>query len=686
MRLAVTLTVGLLLAGLLVNSGVASAAPPPNSPYQMRTLEPPVADSYATEASLSADGRLAALAYTYAGGHLVETQTGEQTPVRHSDSPDKPTSSVHVSANGRFIAFFGFVSNADGADTPAVFQREISTGVTRQVYLHSPGEFDTGAISPVAQSSDGRHVFYATSVRVDGGAHWYYWRRDMTTGATEMVTLDEGSQPIAAGVRSLNKAVSSNGRYVVFEGYSGGVGTSYVRDLTTGVSIVIPGLDDAREDRIDVTNAGDVYYSGASGSGRFSASTQTTTPRTLPDGTFIATISPNGRFAIGTTGSRCADGVSSTVTWTVVDISTGDRAGLDTETCQITERDQQLLVTDSGAVLRSRGQTNSRPRLTFVYLRDGGTLPPRTDPDPYVYIALGDSFSAGEGVKPFWQPANACHRSQQAYPTFIEQPGVPDASIYDRRAGGPVAWGFQACSGARTWHVLPRDMGGRPNHADSLPQLEPDRSVDTGNEFDLPVNEATDLITITIGGNNVDFASVLRLCYTSRDCTRAILDGQSIEVEITERLNALGTELDRVYAQIHAQARNARIIVAGYPQLFPASAREQRCPKLRQVPVHLTRGRFAYFGFSETEQNFIRRQTSRLNQVIADHVNQADTAEFVPVDAIFAGHEICGNKGEWINAPQAAARRPSPVNDQSFHPNERGHELGYAVAINAVLN
>ncbi|WP_170182326.1 SGNH/GDSL hydrolase family protein [Blastococcus colisei] len=327
--------------------------------------------------------------------------------------------------------------------------------------------------------------------------------------------------------------------------------------------------------------------------------------------------------------------------------------------------------------------------LTLEFSIPGPDVAPRPPVDTTLtYVALGDSFAAGEGVEPFWQPPDyKCHRSQLAYPRYVEQPGVPDASIFDRLGTDDVEWGFQACSGARTWHVLPTEMGGKGNHGDPLPQLEQNRAADTDNVYDLPVDESVELVTITIGGNNVDFSSILGICYSSSDCTKARVNGRVLEAEITRRLSALGRELDKVYAQIRLQAPNARILVAGYPHLFPATAKEQNCPKLAQRPyLRGTRGPSATLGFSRKEQNFLRGQTSRLNQVIADRVNNTRWAEFVPVDAIFAGHEVCGKSGEWINAPQVTARWPSPVNDQSFHPNEHGHELGYAAAINAVLH
>lgn len=63
-------------------------------------------------------------------------------------------------------------------------------------------------------------------------------------------------------------------------------------------------------------------------------------------------------------------------------------------------------------------------------------------------------------------------------------------------------------------------------------------------------------------------------------------------------------------------------------------------------------------GFSETEQNYLRQSASELNQSIAARVEQSGVATFIPVDGYFAGHEVCGRYGEWINAASLHAPLP----------------------------
>jgi hypothetical protein len=135
----------------------------------------------------------------------------------------------------------------------------------------------------------------------------------------------------------------------------------------------------------------------------------------------------------------------------------------------------------------------------------------------------------------------------------------------------------------------------------------------------------------------------------------------------------LSSALDRLFAQLRSQAPAATVLMLGYPHIFPASAAEQTCAKLHVA------------GFNRDEQNYLRQATSELNQTVAARAEASGYAKFLAVDRAFAGHEICGNAGEWINGPTFSILSWK-VNDQSFHPNAPGHRLGYAGVINHFVN
>ena len=131
-----------------------------------------------------------------------------------------------------------------------------------------------------------------------------------------------------------------------------------------------------------------------------------------------------------------------------------------------------------------------------------------------------------------------------------------------------------------------------------------------------------------------------------------------------------GAGLHRAIAR---KAPRARILVLGYPGLFPATRAEQSCAGLS-----------AFAG----EQNLLRRLGNQLNGTIAAAVaavaRSGVKVEFVSVAARFAGHEICGRKGPWLNGI-VTSRTGLGLDPGSFHPNLRGQRDGYAAAVNAAL-
>jgi hypothetical protein len=318
------------------------------------------------------------------------------------------------------------------------------------------------------------------------------------------------------------------------------------------------------------------------------------------------------------------------------------------------------------------------------------------------YVALGDSYSAGEGVDPYFRDGfhlrtdvqtgkvdNRCHRSTRAYAEYIS-PSWSTESYYklasgnvhpgssrrnlnkygsdmNIRATSEATWDFLACSGATTWNVLPTIQGG-------YPQSETGGYREIHTQLDYPyVDDNTALITITIGGNDVGFSDVVSEC--------AISNCYTVEraAQLRQRITDTKLQLVKTYEAIRAKAPNARILVVGYPQLFPASGVEQGCTKL--VP---------WLG----EMGMLRALDDHLNDTIKVATEEANASiEFVDVRDAFAGHEVCGSKGEWLNGVSFTGKIFNPLtgkfvkrlDDESFHPNEFGQRLGYAAAIQEFL-
>ena len=176
-----------------------------------------------------------------------------------------------------------------------------------------------------------------------------------------------------------------------------------------------------------------------------------------------------------------------------------------------------------------------------AYVTVEGAPPPPPPPpvETKTYIAMGDSYSSGEGNPPFdagtATSTNTCHRSSAAWPRQLH-----------RQRTDIVMLAHVACSGA-TRQAITSSFKTEPAQ---IAQLEA-----------LP---EPDLITITLGGNDVGFADTLKNCYLV-DCWQLGYIGYS-----QSRINDyLPRWLRKVYGGIAEARPDAHVVVVGYPRLFP---------------------------------------------------------------------------------------------------------------------
>jgi len=170
---------------------------------------------------------------------------------------------------------------------------------------------------------------------------------------------------------------------------------------------------------------------------------------------------------------------------------------------------------------------------------------------------MGDSFASGEANPPFDRGTNdvpillsirknLCHRSSASAARLL----------------GATATTQIACSGAKIDDVVTRGKwpDGAPDNRSQIDQLK-----------DLVGNKSKpsiDAVTISIGGNDLDFGGIVAECYTKRDCLG------DLDVRL-RNIDAVTTRLrDVVYPAIRqALGSQVPILVVGYPRLFPADNR-----------------------------------------------------------------------------------------------------------------
>ncbi|MFE2328677.1 SGNH/GDSL hydrolase family protein [Streptomyces sp. NPDC059385] len=227
------------------------------------------------------------------------------------------------------------------------------------------------------------------------------------------------------------------------------------------------------------------------------------------------------------------------------------------------------------------------------------------------YVALGDSYSSGVGAGNYDGASGNCKRTTRAYPALWAA------------AHAPQTFSFAACSGARTGDVLSGQLG--------------------------PLNSGTDLVSITIGGNDAGFSDVMTTCVLQSEATCVARVNQAkAYVDST-----LPGQLDQVYDAISGRAPSAHVVVLGYPRFY----------KLNGTCVT---------GLTEGERSAINGAADYLNAAIAKRAaNHGFT--FASVAGAFTGHEICSGDAwlhsvNWLNI------------GESYHPTAAGQSGGYLPA------
>lgn len=332
-----------------------------------------------------------------------------------------------------------------------------------------------------------------------------------------------------------------------------------------------------------------------------------------------------------------------------------------------------------GCVLAGQQSAACRPQA------QGRNLTPLKRATRGDYIALGDSYSSGEGstefepgtdqdvskwesfqeaaarIIPFWENdmpegRNMCHRSTTAYSQRIYEKLDFDGDL-----------GFHACSGAEIKDLLPGDQLPDANNVGT-----PDEGAlnvpDHTNVGEAPqldhLDEDTSLVTVSIGGNDVGFAEVVKKCVLNGITEWTGGCRQPMDQSTREKIINLEDELVGLYNKIQQQAPNARVVVVGYPRMFP----DRTYPPL-EVGPSLEWGDIDE-PIEPADQQWMNDMARLLNRTTENAARTAEV-EYVDVYDALDGHEI-GTQYSWINDTDFELENGKAFDMGSFHPNDRG--------------
>ena len=249
------------------------------------------------------------------------------------------------------------------------------------------------------------------------------------------------------------------------------------------------------------------------------------------------------------------------------------------------------------------------PALGLAAALIGGGIPASAAPAAQ-YVALGDSYSSGVGAG---STSGSCGQSPNAYPALWA------------KANAPASFTFAACSGAKTGDVISGQLSS--------------------------LSASTTLVSITIGGNDAGFSSVMETCVLSStsSCENAVAAG------LNYVNNTLPAQLNTTLADIRGHAPNAKVVVVDYPDFYDLSAK-------------------LCLGLSGADHQALDNGINSLDGVLqAAAARNGDT--FADVRSQFTGHELCDGAG-WLNSVTL------PIGN-SYHPTATGQKSGYLPAFTA---
>lgn len=332
-------------------------------------------------------------------------------------------------------------------------------------------------------------------------------------------------------------------------------------------------------------------------------------------------------------------------------------SGLSVAVCNVTGgKDCGKLAAPTGGPVPT-----GTPCQAFCPTKDNPIHPsdPVTSATKGNYVAMGDSYSSGEGAIDYDENSkkNGCHRSANAYSQHLGK---------DFHFQGDKS--FVACSGAETSAFTGKFKGENP-------QLD-----------DANLSQKTTLVTLSIGGNDLGFADVITKCATDLHISwppwaKKKDQCHAQEDNIRGKMKKLfgppePSQYTKTLEAIHEKAPNARIIVSGYPRLFPDPPKRY------------------YQNFKKNDQQFLNDIGREVNQQIRDHVEAMDrkyyghgeqkmgSFEFVDPTPKFEGHEASNRPWDdpwihpiWVNCQDGSFNKKDKcVNPGSFHPTARGQQ------------
>lgn len=300
------------------------------------------------------------------------------------------------------------------------------------------------------------------------------------------------------------------------------------------------------------------------------------------------------------------------------------------------------------------------------------------NPTKLDYLALGDSYSSGEGdteknsatrQKYYRQltdvnedkkqgiPGEKCHISTRSYPYKLAQ-------YMELKQTGTKQWDTVACSGATIYDLNDSNSGGYDGQNDRLRDYADKNTLQkmTLNEMipgrvkqiEFVKKYQPKVITLTAGGNDVDFGKKIQSCIDPRvsilTCDWAKNEMDTLGSQIKGQFD----QLVELYKELKAASPGSKIYAIGYPQ-FITDAEPAACG-LNAGAIDLD------------ERRMVVRATQYMNEVIEAAARKAGV-KYVDISQALNGGKMCEKHQIYMTGIVGLGEQ------ESYHPNKFGHTV-----------
>lgn len=296
------------------------------------------------------------------------------------------------------------------------------------------------------------------------------------------------------------------------------------------------------------------------------------------------------------------------------------------------------------------------------------------------YLALGDSFSSGEGdtkakgnyyidgtnvLGDALNPQEMCHVSSRSYPFLLRDRLMPGSEMRSVACSGAVVaqdytgseYGYKGQNYrlASVSDVIRSQMKREALDISFIPGRN--KQISFVNKYQPKA------VTITGGGNDAGFGAVISSCARPNNtCAEAtsLLKISQLGWTILSQYDTLR----ELYRTIHSKSPKTKIYAVGYPQFV--AGRDAVCA--------------ANVGLDEAERRLVREGVIMMNDVIEAAANAAGV-KYIDIESSLGDAVLCGEaKTEYVtgiavNGSWGQIKNKEFYSNESFHPDAMGHHI-----------